>query len=663
MELSALYDGTVERARRKGSGQNQKKPYKVVLESVTQEKKKLNSLVSYSSRAPPGFTFVPIGAPEITEYCKELSRKQERDVYIVSDGPSNNAHKDPDKISHHIHRIGHHFPNDIVDKTCRIFGNRYRRPEPRRPEPDGRNGRNVRPSTLAARLDRHGERLGLRGNNVSLQDKSQQVSDTIKELFPEVPKEDLESIVSRAFESGSGRVGTVSDLSLARRVQLAVIAHIRHSYTHYDSLLKCLPYAEARAQVEATSLERLMAWRGELQSDGVELEDIFREVIIIDDEDEKQSDHNDGDHRGDDEGEGGSEDDEYAETGESDRSFRGSSADRSPSIEIVSSRKRSPAPATIRHAGDLDIISVPPRRTIEARRIVDATELHHSSNATENAKVGARKPQERRQRERKERRKQKLARRAAGRLDAFNARQEASQAANHRGAPMEPSLTSELLPRSKRSKLASASRNDSTSRGKKSQLHDVVESVEGSQTIQRRPRDLSSLYDYEHAPALQAPLPESDYTVTISRRPLELRTRHSAMPPPQVDGQSSYRDRYDVSDYTPRSTVLGSSLRRRSASPRTRNRDGVEPIPHQGLVEGRLGHERSLFRNSTSAVDGARMAINESSVYATPRPGMYHPSEVFGPPRYWHQPAPPPVNVDRNYNDPYGFFASSRQGY
>jgi Uncharacterized conserved protein (DUF2293) len=84
-------------------------------------------------------------------------------------------------------------------------------------------------------------------------------------------------------------VGTAIELPLARRAQLAVVAHIRHVYTDYDKLLKKTSFQDARRQVEDSTLERLVQWRGDDESGMPELEDVFREVIVIsDDEDEEE---------------------------------------------------------------------------------------------------------------------------------------------------------------------------------------------------------------------------------------------------------------------------------------------------------------------------------------------------------------------------------------
>ena len=70
-------------------------------------------------------------------------------------------------------------------------------------------------------------------------------------------------------------------LPLSRRVQLAVVAHIRHAYTNYDRLLKEVPWQAARSLVETKTLEKLAEWRGEHDEDPNALEDILREVIVI----------------------------------------------------------------------------------------------------------------------------------------------------------------------------------------------------------------------------------------------------------------------------------------------------------------------------------------------------------------------------------------------
>lgn len=77
-----------------------------------------------------------------------------------------------------------------------------------------------------------------------------------------------------------------------RRAQLAVIAHIRHTYTDYDSLLRQVQYNEARRRVEKRCLDRLIRWRGD-DDDAGDMDDVLREVIVIPDDDEEEDDEGD----------------------------------------------------------------------------------------------------------------------------------------------------------------------------------------------------------------------------------------------------------------------------------------------------------------------------------------------------------------------------------
>ena len=80
---------------------------------------------------------------------------------------------------------------------------------------------------------------------------------------------------------------------MPRRVNLAVVAHIRHNYTNYDQLFRIgLKKHEARRGVEQFTLDKLVSWRGEEDDDEDPIfEDVLREVVVIsDDEDEDNED-------------------------------------------------------------------------------------------------------------------------------------------------------------------------------------------------------------------------------------------------------------------------------------------------------------------------------------------------------------------------------------
>lgn len=80
------------------------------------------------------------------------------------------------------------------------------------------------------------------------------------------------------------------ELPLARRAQLAVVAHIRHVYTNYDKLLRVTSFQEARSAVEEPCLAMLVQWRGDDENGATVLEDVFREVIVISDDEDEESD-------------------------------------------------------------------------------------------------------------------------------------------------------------------------------------------------------------------------------------------------------------------------------------------------------------------------------------------------------------------------------------
>lgn len=86
-----------------------------------------------------------------------------------------------------------------------------------------------------------------------------------------------------------------SDLPLHRRVQLAVLAHIRHTHTRYDHLLKEADWHIARKAVEKTCLDILVKWRGDEETGRDQLDDILREVVVISDDSDDSEDSQDSD--------------------------------------------------------------------------------------------------------------------------------------------------------------------------------------------------------------------------------------------------------------------------------------------------------------------------------------------------------------------------------
>ncbi|KAK1816661.1 hypothetical protein LTR12_008914 [Friedmanniomyces endolithicus] len=263
------------------------KPYKTEQHRILAKKRKLNLRTTYTQNMPSGYTFLPVGTPDLAERCKEISRKKDVPVNVVNAKPVSKNAEDPLHVSHHIARIGYHFRADIVDEAREQLGYvLYRGKFVKETDLQIQRQQAAQDSAVARAF----ERQGVSADHIrqkSQRETPDKVRAAIKELFPKIPDFDLDEIVRRAWEEGASRVGTNSQLGLPRRVQLATIARIRHTYTDYDQLLRAFEWKEARVMVEPGCLQKLIEWRGENEDqDDDELEEIVRETIVIDDDDD-----------------------------------------------------------------------------------------------------------------------------------------------------------------------------------------------------------------------------------------------------------------------------------------------------------------------------------------------------------------------------------------
>jgi hypothetical protein len=203
------------------------------------------------------------------------------------------------KISDHIHRLGYHFRSTIVEQaTIEIGGvQSLRRSGVEQASGEG----DPIPETQA--------------------EINAQADGAIRDLFPRIPNTDREMIIQHAFQMvctshvthgpktnnnqgavfmGRKVVGLQRELSLSRRVQLAVLAHIRHNHTRYDELLRQTDWVTARSAVEPVCLDKVVQWRGDEETGRDQLEEIIREVVVIsdseesDDEDDAEGNSSDG---------------------------------------------------------------------------------------------------------------------------------------------------------------------------------------------------------------------------------------------------------------------------------------------------------------------------------------------------------------------------------
>lgn len=190
-------------------------------------------------------------------------------------------------MSREVHRIGFHFPTSIVAQVCAHYGIRLT------------SGGKVIDESNDDKEDRLFAKVYQNGQRPPKEEKDQvtintEAKQTIKDLFPKIPDNDLFQIIKTAFQLGDNKVGTAEEIPFVRRAQLSVVAHIRHCYTKYDKLLRQLQYNEARHAVERETLAKLIEWRGDDDSADDKAQraadDLLREVIVISDEEESESD-------------------------------------------------------------------------------------------------------------------------------------------------------------------------------------------------------------------------------------------------------------------------------------------------------------------------------------------------------------------------------------
>ncbi|ROW03762.1 hypothetical protein VMCG_05490 [Cytospora schulzeri] len=240
--------------------------YFQVFENHDKKDKKLEFQTTTDRNPPPGFEFVPIGNPELTKACKELSREQEAMIFIVCTAKDVNANN----LALQMSRVGHHIRRTIVEQARAQIGAEELLPPSHSGEPE------PIPETQ--------------------EEINAQADAALRDLFPRIPNFDKQMIIEHAFKKGGtfqGQpvVGMVQSLPLSRRVQLAVLAHIRHNHTRYDRLLKEADYTTARKVVEKHCLDILVRWRGDEETGRDQFDEILREVVVLsDDSDESSSD-------------------------------------------------------------------------------------------------------------------------------------------------------------------------------------------------------------------------------------------------------------------------------------------------------------------------------------------------------------------------------------
>lgn len=166
---------------------------------------------------PDGYTFVPKGDVYITRNCRKQTHEANKPLYIV------------------------------LDKKGKPLGLRC-------------------PAHVhEAVLRQHHETAPKRAVAVQKRDTAiqEQFKKTLLKLYPRIPHNLVRGVVKHALEKHSGRVGRTETIIMERKVLLAVHAHIRHSNTEYDKLLKGgMSKEEARKKIWPKIIKVAKQWGG-----------------------------------------------------------------------------------------------------------------------------------------------------------------------------------------------------------------------------------------------------------------------------------------------------------------------------------------------------------------------------------------------------------------
>lgn len=253
--------------------------------------------ITFKAEPPPGYTFIPAGNPELTAALKEFSRQGDHKIFAVTVSLilsllpllplilQTTPHAARHELSREVHRIGFHFPTQVVSQVCNYYGIRL--------TSGGKVIDESKEDKLFSHVYSNGGRPKINDEPKDQVTINTEAKQTIKDLFPNIPDKDLFQIIKTAFQLGDNKVGTAEEIPLVRRAQLSVVAHIRHVYTNYDKLLRQVAYNDARHAVEQATLARLVEWRGDDDEADEATKhaaaDALREVIVISDEDDSDS--------------------------------------------------------------------------------------------------------------------------------------------------------------------------------------------------------------------------------------------------------------------------------------------------------------------------------------------------------------------------------------
>ncbi|KAF2196426.1 hypothetical protein GQ43DRAFT_257513 [Delitschia confertaspora ATCC 74209] len=173
-------------------------------------------IVSSSIPLPQGYAFLRKGDAYKTLHCRKLTHEAGKPLYIVQDGK---------------HKLGIRIPKHIFFNVLD-------------------QARETATTRLAVTERR----------DTALLNKAKS---ELKSLYPKIPPAEVEACLKQAFRKHSRRVGRSGQIEMKKKVELAVVAHVRHQHTEYDALLKTgMVRQDARVQVRKNIQEVLRKWEG-----------------------------------------------------------------------------------------------------------------------------------------------------------------------------------------------------------------------------------------------------------------------------------------------------------------------------------------------------------------------------------------------------------------
>jgi len=144
------------------------------------------------SPVPKSYGFLPKGDRYKTLHCRKLTHEAGRPLYIVLDDQKRTT--------------GIRIPLHVLHKV-------------------NKQSKETLPTRRAATTKRDATDIA----NVAAEIDTQ---------FPKIPASEKQAVLKHGFKKHSGRVGRTSSIPLTRKILFAVIAHVRHTHTDYDAMLK-----------------------------------------------------------------------------------------------------------------------------------------------------------------------------------------------------------------------------------------------------------------------------------------------------------------------------------------------------------------------------------------------------------------------------------------